>query len=356
MLGPSIEHLLALHRKGSHPTMFSPPPLPIFYLRAGVLDATLATTTTIATTTAAMTSVAHLGSFPLPLPSRHRLYVEPIFLFIYSTPWNIPRLREVKGAGMEFSLGEQPITEEGWLGTMNCWDWSHLTATRTRRWDCVEAVCANASTRNLRIGKLAFKNPYYYTHPSPSSLHVALDYIAMAPIKTSISTAKVAPTSSVSENILFSSCPSTAVLESTLSNSSLPRPLIDTLLVLTILYIIIPHIYNWRYPVQSAQGLRRLTLSVERSIQKVGGKHGLNLKERLWEINDRITALKARIEPPRSSLFAWIAFKWDMLKEVDVCYVALKKLECEAQAKPQCVGEGNLEGEQCAGTSAVEAG
>ncbi|KAI3619441.1 hypothetical protein WG66_012977 [Moniliophthora roreri] len=178
----------------------------------------------------------------------------------------------------------------------------------------------------------------------------------MAPIKTSISTAKVAPTSSVSENILFSSCPSTAVLESTLSNSSLPRPLIDTLLVLTILYIIIPHIYNWRYPVQSAQGLRRLTLSVERSIQKVGGKHGLNLKERLWEINDRITALKARIEPPRSSLFAWIAFKWDMLKEVDVCYVALKKLECEAQAKPQCVGEGNLEGEQCAGTSAVEAG
>ncbi|KAI3619296.1 hypothetical protein WG66_013021 [Moniliophthora roreri] len=178
----------------------------------------------------------------------------------------------------------------------------------------------------------------------------------MTPIKTSISTIEVAPTSAIPENILLSSSPSTAVLESTLSNSSLPRPLIVTLLILTVLYIIIPHIFNWRYPAQSAEELGRLVLSVETLIQKVRGKRGSLLKDRLWKTNDRITALKARIEPPRSNLFAWIAFKWDMLKEVDVCYVSLKKLESEAQAKPQRVGEGALEGEQRAGTSAVEAG
>ncbi|ESK91534.1 hypothetical protein Moror_2583 [Moniliophthora roreri MCA 2997] len=157
------------------------------------------------------------------------------------------------------------------------------------------------------------------------------------------------PTVNSSSSDILVMSPSSVALESTLTTAtaSLPLPIVIIFLILTCLYILIPRIFNWRYPCQSVgpllvlgQDIERLifentrTVIVNESARARNRELGL-LMRHLRILHVRVKALKAksRAEPPRSSVLAWAVFQWTMVKEIDECYVALMTLDAEVQVK-----------------------
>ncbi|ESK91536.1 hypothetical protein Moror_2585 [Moniliophthora roreri MCA 2997] len=161
------------------------------------------------------------------------------------------------------------------------------------------------------------------------------------------------PIINVSSSDTLITSPSSIALESALipATASLPLSLVITFLVLVCLYILIPRIFNWRYPCQSVDPLLVLGQDIEHLIfentsvvtaneiprEKARARdHELGLSmRRLRTIHARVKALKAksRAGPPRSSMLAWVVFRWTLVKEIDECYVALTTLDAEVQGK-----------------------
>ncbi|ESK91538.1 hypothetical protein Moror_2587 [Moniliophthora roreri MCA 2997] len=160
--------------------------------------------------------------------------------------------------------------------------------------------------------------------------------------------------------------PSSAILESFLTNStsSLPLPLLITFLVLITLYILIPRIYNWRYPCQSVDTLEEKVYNLEKLIQSnnsvSGRKNALKecaagFRERLKIFRNQINTFKSRTEPPRTNLFVWAVFRWMLVREIDACRIGLNVLEAEVQDKLSREG-GSSDGKRglCASAIAID--
>ncbi|ESK84992.1 hypothetical protein Moror_9190 [Moniliophthora roreri MCA 2997] len=134
------------------------------------------------------------------------------------------------------------------------------------------------------------------------------------------------------------------------SSSSNPLPI-----AFLLVYILVPLIFNWRYPIRSVDTLQNLVTRIEKTIRdntSVKNKHALQLKKckeemkaRLRVFHNHVNTLKDQREPHRSRLRAWFAFRWKMIRDVDECYTALRVLQAEVQAK--LTREGDLESESC---------
>ncbi|EEB91426.1 hypothetical protein MPER_10212 [Moniliophthora perniciosa FA553] len=166
------------------------------------------------------------------------------------------------------------------------------------------------------------------------------------------------PTVNVASSDILVTPPSNVALKSTLSMATayLPLPVVMIFLTLTCLYILVPRIFDWRYPCQSVDPLLVLSRDIERLIfentsvtvvtviESAGARKcelGL-LMRRLRIIHARVKALKAksRAGPPRSNVLAWVVFRWSMIKEIDEWHVALTILDAEVQAKLERCEEG----------------
>ncbi|ESK82774.1 hypothetical protein Moror_5637 [Moniliophthora roreri MCA 2997] len=167
----------------------------------------------------------------------------------------------------------------------------------------------------------------------------------MAPLSTSV--LKNMLSAPLNESVAVKndfSSPSSVILESVLTSTapSFPHPLIITLLILVALYIFIPRIFNWRYPVQSAETLQKMVDSLEQSIKDnsriVNGRNVLKesrreVKRKLKLLHAQVNTLKNRAEPPRSNLLTWAIFRLNMVWDVDECYLGLTTLEAEIEDK-----------------------
>ncbi|EEB94731.1 hypothetical protein MPER_06409, partial [Moniliophthora perniciosa FA553] len=56
-------------------------------------------------------------------------------------------------------------------------------------------------------------------------------------------------------------------------------------------------------------------------------------KGRLQILDARVIALENRKEPARSNVFAWIVSRWKVVQEVDECWLGLRELQTEIEAK-----------------------
>ncbi|KAK7032132.1 hypothetical protein VNI00_013306 [Paramarasmius palmivorus] len=139
-----------------------------------------------------------------------------------------------------------------------------------------------------------------------------------------------------------SSSPSHAILESTMNDSGLPRPLLVVGLSLTILYMVAPHTFNWFHPCQSVDVLQELITNIKKMIRDNNSiakrnfilrDHAAGFRTRLREFEDKVNEFKQHIrdEPSRDKVLAWAMFKWKLVKRVDECYAGLRKLEGEIQ-------------------------
>ncbi|KAK7030900.1 hypothetical protein VNI00_013846 [Paramarasmius palmivorus] len=133
------------------------------------------------------------------------------------------------------------------------------------------------------------------------------------------------------------SSPSNAVLEASMNNSDLPRPLLIVTLILTGLYIFAPPLLRWLRPRQSVVTLRNITDSlwdiIKSNTSVTNNRYRLQnpggLKERLRTLEKEVKELEQQVreEPPRIRVFAWTMFEWKLVKRVNECYDGLRKLE-----------------------------
>ncbi|ESK82338.1 hypothetical protein Moror_2225 [Moniliophthora roreri MCA 2997] len=150
------------------------------------------------------------------------------------------------------------------------------------------------------------------------------------------------PPSTVLPNTSFASNPSNATLRSALNSdySFLPIPLLITLFVITILYHLLLRVFDWRFPVQSVDALQEITKRIEQLIRENSSVRKNLLKDykeefkgRLRILDARLVALKNREEPARFNVFAWTIFRWRVVQEADGCWLGLRELQTEVEAK-----------------------
>ncbi|ESK91550.1 hypothetical protein Moror_2599 [Moniliophthora roreri MCA 2997] len=231
-------------------------------------------------------------------------------------------------------------SEKGWETTGGYMDLHH---TRERGGE-LDGVQLSGSTP-AEVDRKRKKNPFESLKLAIQRLtHFGL-YIAVAPLPTfTLENVPSVPSSesAAAKNPLLS--PLSIVLESALTStsSSLPLPLLVTLLVFIALYIFIPRIFNWRYPVQSAETLQEMVYGIEQSMRdnsSVVNRRNIlkgskkELKKKLRSLQAQVTTLKNRIEPPRSKFTVWAIFHLKMVRDVDECYFGLKKLKVEVEVK-----------------------
>ncbi|KAK7032126.1 hypothetical protein VNI00_013300 [Paramarasmius palmivorus] len=130
---------------------------------------------------------------------------------------------------------------------------------------------------------------------------------------------------------------SAAIMEASMNNSDLPRPLLIAALILTGLYAFAPPLFRWLRPPQSVIALRntadglwdviKSNTSVTSNRYKLQNPGGL--KERLRSLEKEVKELEQQVreEPPRIRVFAWTMFEWNLVKRVNECYDGLRKLE-----------------------------
>ncbi|ESK82337.1 hypothetical protein Moror_2224, partial [Moniliophthora roreri MCA 2997] len=121
------------------------------------------------------------------------------------------------------------------------------------------------------------------------------------------------------------------------SNPTLPAPL---LLVLGTIYFFGPPIFNWRFPCQTLEELNLLINKLEALIEDnsslgndVLGPHTKVFKSSLESLNDKASKIEilSYREPDRMNVFVWVRFRWSLLRDVDECYRALRRLNGEVK-------------------------
>ncbi|KAK7049818.1 hypothetical protein VNI00_005248 [Paramarasmius palmivorus] len=135
----------------------------------------------------------------------------------------------------------------------------------------------------------------------------------------------------------------TALTLSTTSSSamSLPGSLLLTLLLIA--YLLVPHIFKWRFPYQTPQDLEQYIVKLQKVIydnssldRDLLGSHAEAYKRTLNGLKEQLKSIKTRMslrEPRRTNPFLWVLFRWRVIRDVDGCFVSLKALEGEVKVK-----------------------
>ncbi|ESK82773.1 hypothetical protein Moror_5636 [Moniliophthora roreri MCA 2997] len=125
------------------------------------------------------------------------------------------------------------------------------------------------------------------------------------------------------------------------SSSSTSTPLL-LLGLFNVLYLLGPPIFKWRFPCQSTDELDAFASKLEDLIENnsslerdVLGDSSEVFRTSLEELNKQANKIRnfASSEPARSNPLAWVKFQWALLNDVDSCYISLKRLKGEVEAK-----------------------